>query len=135
MALPLLILAGVSTALSLRQAKVAGQALKDEADIAAKQAEVGVIQREADRKGRLIEALASQNAAAGAKGIAAFEGSPLTIMQEDIRREEVATERDKFSTDLGVMAKRFRASNQAAGLKTRAQLSLLTNLASAGGVG
>ena len=54
--------------------------------------------------------MASQNARAGASGIAAFEGSPLTILQADIEREEVATQRDIFSTELEAFTQRSRGS-------------------------
>ncbi len=91
--------------------------------IAAEQEELGAKQREADRKERLAIALASQNAAAGAGGIAAFEGSPLTIMKEDIRREQVATERDLFSSQLASMTARSRGKVKQAGLRSQ---SLLT---------
>ena len=78
----------VMVAISLIQAneaKKAGRARNAQAKVAAKQEEVAAIGREADRKGRLATAMASQTAAAGASGIAAFEGSPLTILNEDIR--------------------------------------------------
>lgn len=81
----------------------------EQAEIAAKQQELGVEQREADRKDRLANALASQNAMAGARGVAAFEGSPLTVLEDSIERERVATERDKLSTELSTLAIRSQA--------------------------
>lgn len=86
--------------LSFGQQKAAGDIARGESKVAAQQEELAAIQREGDRKDRLAQALASQNASAGAKGIAAFEGSPLTIMEEDIRREEQATQRDIFQSQL-----------------------------------
>lgn len=91
------------------QERAAGAQKSGELEVAAKQEELAAIQREGDRKARLAEALASQNAAAGARGIAAFEGSPLTILQEDIRKEEKATQRDIFQTQLGVLTKKASA--------------------------
>lgn len=91
-----------------RQTVAAGKIARGEAEVAAKQEELSAVSRERDRKSRLAEALASQNAAAGAKGIAAFEGSPLTILQEDIRQEEVATQRDIFQSQLAAGATRTR---------------------------
>lgn len=79
---------------------------RDEAEIAAKQEELAVKQREADRKDRLAGALATQNAMAGARGVAAFEGSPLTVLQDSIEREQLATERDTFSTRMQTMGMR-----------------------------
>ena len=94
-----------------------------ESKVQAEQEELGAKQREADRKERLAIALASQNAAAGAGGIAAFEGSPLTVMKEDIRREQVATERDIFSSQLASLTARTRG--RITGKSLRSQ-SLLT---------
>jgi len=107
-ALPLILTVGSSllaAGASERQSSLeAGQA-----EVAASQQELQVTQREADRKDRLANSLATQNALAGAKGIAAFEGSPLTILEDSIERERVATERDIFSTQLGVLATRSTA--------------------------
>lgn len=90
----------------------AGGIAKMEAETAAKAEEAAGVAREADRKESLISALASQNASAGAGGIAAFEGSPLTIMNEDVRREQEATTRDKFNTTM--RAKTLRAKGRIA---------------------
>lgn len=98
-------MAAVQIGQNVASSKIAG----GEADLQAQQIELGAKQREADRKERLSLALASQNAAAGAGGIAAFEGSPLTIMNEDIRRAEQETERDAFSSQLEIMTAKNRA--------------------------
>jgi len=97
-----------SAAMKDRQSKFE----QGQAKSAAEQQEVQVIQREADRKDRLANSLATQNALAGAKGIAAFEGSPLTILEDSIDREKVATERDIFSTQLGTLAARSGAKSR-----------------------
>lgn len=99
-------MAAVQIGQNISSSKIAG----GEANLQAQQIELGAKQREADRKERLSLALASQNAAAGAGGIAAFEGSPLTIMNEDIRRAEQETERDQFSSQLEIMTAKNRAS-------------------------
>ena len=107
-ALPLVLALGSSlmgAAASERQSSLEA----DQAEVAATQQELQVTQREADRKDRLATSLATQNALAGAKGIAAFEGSPLTIMEDSMERERVATERDIFSTKLGALATRSTA--------------------------
>ena len=85
------------------------KAEKREAESAAQQIELETISREADRKERLAKALASQNARAGAGGIQAFAGSPLTIMQEDIRKEKISSERARFSADLEKLTTANRA--------------------------
>lgn len=94
-----------------------GKAQRREAETQALAEEAAGVSREADRKARLSEALASQNAAAGAAGIAAFEGSPLTILKEDIKREQKATQRDIFQTQLA--AKTLRARGKIAERQAR----------------
>ncbi len=86
----------------------AGRTASKEAELSAQTAELGATQREADRKNRLAEALATANAQAGAAGIAAFEGSPLTILQESIKNEETATERDLFNTRISALTTRAK---------------------------
>lgn len=135
MALPLLLLAATAAtaAASASASRSAASALLRQSKLDAKQTELQATQQEADRKQRLVEALASQNAEAGAKGIAGFEGSPLTILQEDIRRESVATERSRFGSDLNQMSIRFRGKQGARALKTQANLSLLKGVTQASG--
>lgn len=99
-----------------------------ESKVQAEQEELGAVQREADRKERLAIALASQNAAAGAGGVSAFEGSPLTILKEDIRREEVATERDVFSTKLSTLTTRSRAAARSKSSKSQSLLTAATTV-------
>jgi hypothetical protein len=94
-----------------------------ESKVVAEQEELGAKQREADRKERLSIALASQNASAGAGGIAAFEGSPLSVMKEDIRREKTATERDVFGSKMASLTARARGNVQSKSLRSQ---SLLT---------
>ena len=98
-----------TAAIQISQQKAQADIAVGESNIQAEQQELGAKQREADRKERLAVALASQNAMAGAGGIAAFEGSPLTIMKEDVKREKQATARDVFSTQLETMTTRSRA--------------------------
>lgn len=106
----------------------AGKAAVRESELTAQAEELGATQRETDRKGRLANALATANAQAGAAGIAAFEGSPLTILQESITTEETATERDAFNTRISAL--RTRGRGQAA--KKSGQLAALTSLVKAG---
>lgn len=105
---------GLTAGSSLMQfgaTRQAGAQEQYEAEQEAKLEETAAIQREADRKQRLSQALASQIASSGARNIVAFEGSPLAVMQEDINREKVATERDVFGAKLGAMTKRARGSS------------------------
>tara|TARA_R110002096_G_C14628980_1_gene724744 strand:- start:498 stop:896 length:399 start_codon:yes stop_codon:yes gene_type:complete len=98
----------VSAGIQMSQQKAQSDIAVGESNLKAEQQELGAKQREADRKERLAVALASQNAMAGSGGIAAFEGSPLTIMKEDFRREKQATEQDAFSTKIEAMTSRSR---------------------------
>lgn len=125
--------------LQFQQRKTAGKVAESEAKVAAQQEELGAIQRETDRKSRLATALASQTASAGARGVAAFEGSPLAVLEEDIRREEVATERDIFQTRLAALTTRARGKIARKQLTAQARIGLISDLqeaaksASAGG--
>ena len=96
-----------------------------EAETAARQEELGAVQRESDRKQALARALASQNAAAGAKGIMAFEGSPLSVLQADIEAEEEATQRDIYQSKLAAMTARARGSIAKKQAYTQSAIGLL----------
>ena len=104
--------AAVGTSLlSVNQQARAGKQSAREAELSAQTEEVAATQRETDRKERLAKAMATANAQAGAAGIAAFEGSPLTILQESIRNEETATERDRFNTRISALTTRARGQS------------------------
>lgn len=118
----------VADVASFGMQRAAGDIARTEAETQAKAEEAAGVAREADRKQRLAEALASQNASAGARGVAAFEGSPLTIMQEDIRREKVATERDAFQTRLAAKTLRARGKIAQRQAKTGANLGLISDV-------
>ena len=117
----------------------AGEIQNIEAKTAAKAEEGAAVSREADRMARLNEALASQNAAAGAGGVMSFEGSPLTVMQEDTRRAEEDTLRDEGMTKIRAMTIRSRGRMAKRQARTGAYLGLLGNVGqvflSAGGNG
>ncbi len=115
----------VTTVAQFQQTRAAGQIAQGESKVQAKAEELAAVQREGDRKARLAEALASQNALAGAGGIAAFEGSPLTILKADVKAEEVATERDQFQTNLSVMTGLARGSIARKQANTAANIGLL----------
>ena len=123
---PLFSIIGALQQFSTRRA--AGDIAKGEAEVAAKQEELAAVQREADRKGRLATALASQRAGAGARGISAFEGSPLTILTEDVRREETATQRDIFQSRLSALTTRARGSLKRRQLRTGATIGLISDI-------
>lgn len=114
-----------SSVLQGRQGVTAAKIQAGDSEIAAEQEELGAIQRETDRKARLSAALASQNASAGAKGIAAFEGSPLSILESDISSEKEATQRDKFMSELSAKSIRSRGKMGVKIAKAQSALGLL----------
>lgn len=114
-----LIIAGVGQVQKTQAAKI--EAI--ERDVESKQAETAAAAREADRKERLAKAVASQAAGTGASLIA-FEGSPLTVLEEDIQREEQATERDILSTRIEQLASGARSRIGMMQAKSGAALSL-----------
>lgn len=117
------------TAVQISQQRAQADIAVGESKIQAEQEELGAIQREADRKERLAIALASQNASAGARGVAAFEGSPLTVLKEDVRREEQATERDIFSSQLASLTARSRGKIKSKSLRSQSLLTAATSAA------
>ena len=75
--------AGISTAGSIITSIQAGNAQKANYEMQAQQEEFAAKDREVSRRQRLISSLASQNAARGASGVRAFEGSPAAMMKSD----------------------------------------------------
>ena len=126
--------AGTTAGTSLLQfvmQRSAAEIQAGEAEVAAKQEELGAVQREADRKSRLASALASQTASAGARGISAFEGSPLSVLEADIQAEKEATERDVFQSQLAALTARAGGKIRERQMKTGATLSLIGDISKA----
>jgi len=128
-ALPIAMVAG--TLLSAGSQIKAGRDAAAEAELSAQTAELGATQREADRKERLAQAMATANAQAGASGIAAFEGSPLTILQQSIENEQTATERDVFNTRIQTLTTRARGRTAQQTAQMGAASSLLKGASTA----
>ena len=124
-ALPALV---ASTLLSTASQVSAGKSAVKEAELTAQTQELAATQREGDRKERLARALATANAQAGAAGIAAFEGSPLTIIEQSITNEQTATERDQFNTRIAALTTRARGQTA----KRASQFGAATTLLSGG---
>lgn len=124
-----------STALSYSEKRTQANIEEEQAKVAASQTELAVTQREADRKDRLASALSSQIARSGASGVAAFEGSPLTILNDSIQREETASERDLFQSDLTALAQRSTGRARARMIRQNANLGLLQTAANTAVVG
>jgi hypothetical protein len=93
-------LAVVGLIAGAQQSRTAGKIATRESKVKSKQIELESVQRESDRKERLADALASQIASSGSRNISSFEGSPLTILNEDIRREKQASGRQIFASNL-----------------------------------
>ena len=128
MATALVVASVAGTLLSAGTQIKAGRAAAHEAELSAQTAEVAATQRESDRKERLAKAMATANAQAGAAGIAAFEGSPLTILQQSIENEQTATERDRFNTRISALTTRARGQSA----KTSSQLGAASSLLQGG---
>ena len=120
-----LIVAAAGTLLSAGTQIKAGKDAAKEAELSAQTAELGAAQREGDRKDRLAAAMATANAQAGAAGIAAYEGSPLTILQQSIENEETATERDIFNTRISALTQRARGQTAQGTARAGAATSLI----------
>lgn len=120
---------GGASLLQYAGTRAAGRMQEIESETMARQEELGAVQREADRKQSLVRAMASQNAEAGAKGVAAFEGSPLAILQADIEQERTATMRDVEMSKISAMTTRFR------GKMARRQADFLATVGLIGDVG
>jgi len=118
-------IAAAGSLLSAGAQRSAGKTAAKEAELSAQVGEVAATQREVDRKERLAKAMATANAQAGAAGIAAFEGSPLTILQESIKTEETATERDLFNTRISALTTRARGQTAKRAGRFGAGVSLL----------
>lgn len=105
----------------LTAAKIA----KRQGNLEAQQIKLNALSREADRKDALSRALSSANAASGTKGIAAFEGSPLAILDEMERSTAEESTRDKYMSDLASTTAKYRGRQSAAGYQSQAASSLL----------
>lgn len=99
--------------------------MSKEGRVQRRQMDIATMQKETDRKERLARALASQNAQAGASGIKAFEGSPLSVLNEDISREKRATERADFNNRIAKMTHRSRTRSEVGARRFGGQMSLL----------
>ena len=116
------------------QAKSAGEIAELEAKTEAKQIETQAAQREADRKERLARAVSSQVARGGTTGIA-FEGSPLSVLAEDVRREKIASQRDTLMAQIGQQSARARGKVAKSQARGQAILGLLKTGADAAKTG
>ena len=118
---------GVS-ALSAYNQYLAGKTQSGELKTQARQIELGVTQREADRKERLAKALATMTARGGASGVT-IDGSVAGVMGQEIAESERATERDAYMSKMQAMTTRARARNVRKGASTSSLLDFATDQA------
>lgn len=88
--------------------KRAGKIEMREAELASRQIELEATAREADRKSQLAEMLAASIAQTGVAGVAAYEGSPLSVLEESIKAEGKDTQRDIYMSQLEALTERYR---------------------------
>lgn len=104
---------------------IAAEGIEEQGKIEAEMEDVAVLQRESDRKAELLRAISSQRARTSGAGIA-IEGSPLSVIQEQIRQERKDTSRDIFNTKIAKQSAIYSSKLKAGALKTRGAISLLT---------
>lgn len=97
---------------------------KQQGKIQAEMENVAALQRETDRKMELARSIGSIRAGAGAAGITG-EGSPLTLIQENIKAEKRDTERDAFMTRVRSQSALMRSRMRAGAIKTEAAFRLI----------
>ena len=90
MASPFSLLSGVATGFSMLSSIKAGKHAESAYEYRGFQERLAAGQQEIGRKRELLSAMASQNAARGAGGIAANSGSPAAMMRRDLDELEYA---------------------------------------------
>jgi hypothetical protein len=117
----------INSILQLSGARSAGKMAMRESKLEGKRLNLQSLSREADRKEALAKAMATANAASGTRGIAAFEGSPLAVLdrlERDVDRDQ---ERDDFMTGLAQTTNKYRGKAQKAGYQSQATQSMLSS--------
>jgi len=127
-------LIAIPALISANQQTQAGKIKRYESEVDAAQIETAASQREADRREALASAVSSQSAAAGASGIS-FEGSPLAILEEDLRLADEGSERDALMARLGADSAISRGKAAEASAKANAAMGLLRAGGSVAGQG
>ncbi|MCP4273001.1 MAG: hypothetical protein GY781_13750 [Gammaproteobacteria bacterium] len=118
---------GINSVLQLSSARSAGKLALKESKIEGRKLNLQNLSREVDRKEALAKAMATANAQSGIKGIAAFEGSPLSVLENLERDVEQDMERDDFMTDLAKTTSKYRGKAQKAGYQSQGYQSLLSS--------
>ena len=110
----------IALIMAKKQADMQSEIVTDQAAVQTASLKTKASQREADRKKQLAEAMSASRAQGGAGSASLFEGSPLAILEEDLRQANIDTERDQFNTDVSVLTERYKASSK----KSQARLKM-----------
>ena len=119
-----LALVAIPMLMSANQQQQAGKIKRYESEVDAAQIETAASQREADRRDALASAVSSQSASAGASGIS-FEGSPLAVLEEDLRLADEGSERDALMARLGASSAISRGKAAESAAQANAAMGLL----------
>ena len=117
----------INSILQLSGARSAGKMAMRESKLEGKRLNLQSLSREADRKEALAKAMATANAASGTRGIAAFEGSPLAVLnrlESDVDKDQ---ERDDFMTGLAKTTSKYRGRTRKAGYQSQGAQSLISS--------
>ena len=117
--------------LAYKHASQAASLASREGDMAAEMEDIAAMQRETDRKLDLARAVSSTRAKASGSGILTNVGSPLSVIEEQIRQEKTDTERDKFNTKIAAQSARYSAAAKSGQIRGAAGLRLLQSAESA----
>lgn len=118
---------GATSLMQIGGALTAGKIAKTQSKLERKQLQLQLQAREADRKEALAKAMAAANAASGTKGIAAFEGSPLAVLEQMEKSSEKESQRDKYMTELAKTTEKYRGKQKALGYQSQAFDKLATS--------
>ena len=118
---------GLSSLLQLGAGLTASKIAKQQGKLETRQIRLNALSREADRKDALAKAMASANARSGTKGIAAFEGSPLAILNNMERQEADTSQRDQYMTDLAATTAKYKGKQSALGYQSQASTALMNS--------
>lgn len=116
--------------IAYNQQRQAASMASQEGKLAQQAENMGATQRETDRKSRLADAISMQVASASGRGVSAFSGSPLAVINDSIRREQRATDTDKFNSKIAGLTARYKGEAAAGQIRGQAAVGLLKSIES-----
>jgi hypothetical protein len=136
-ALPFIYLAATvgATAVSVKASQNAGKAAQIQHNEQAKQEEMAARDREIERRRRLVQSLASQNAEAGAMGIDPTTGSRRAITLEDQRRSQMDSLTDRAMTGRRALMLRSAGRNARSQANLESAATILNTTSTIAGAG